>query len=230
MEKRKIINSIFIPFLLVFLLWVIKITETLLDIDLGFLGVYPLKASGLIGIVTSPLIHSGFSHLIANSIPLLVLGTALFYFYREISVKVFLLLYLVTGLWVWVFAREAYHIGASGVVYGLASFIFMSGIIRKNTSLMALAMIVAFLYGGLVWGVFPEYFPEQNISWESHLMGIVAGTVLAIFYRKEGPQKKVYTWDDEEDEENDDEDNAYWKTTITQDEINSIKRTFTWRR
>jgi membrane associated rhomboid family serine protease len=207
---------------------VVKFVEVLSGFDLGFLGIYPLRASGAIGIITSPLIHGDFSHLLANSIPLLVLGTALFYFYKEISVKVLILLYAMVGVWVWVFAREAYHIGASGLVYGLATFIFFSGLIRRNMRLMALAMIVAFLYGGMVWGVFPEFFPEKNISWESHFMGILAGLVLALFYRKEGPQREVYNWEEEDDDE--DDDNAYWKTDITEGEIKQINQIYRVRR
>ncbi len=213
-EKKRLLYSLVIPFLFVFLLWVIKTFEVLTETDLAFLGVYPLKWQGMIGIVTSPLIHADFAHLISNSIPLLILGGSLFYFYKDIAFRVVALIYVVTGIWTWVFAREAYHIGASGLVYGLASFLFISGLVRRNNSLMALALIIAFLYGSMVWGVFPEFFPEKNISWESHLMGIIAGAVLAVYYRKEGPQKKIYEW--EEDEEDDDDiDNQYWNTTIT---------------
>jgi membrane associated rhomboid family serine protease len=231
-DKKRLINSFILPALFVFLLWVIKVIEWIGGFSLGFLGVYPLSPKGLIGIVTAPLIHSDFSHLAANSVPLFILGAALVYFYREISLKVFFLIYLMVGVWVWVFAREAYHIGASGIVYGLASFIFLSGLIRRNSRLIALAMVVAFLYGSFVWGVFPEFFPEQNISWESHLMGIIAGSILAVYYRKEGPQREKYSWEIEEefydDDDDDDDDNghSYWKTTITDEEIKNISQRY----
>jgi hypothetical protein len=136
----------------------------------------------------------------------LFLGGLLFYFYHPIAWKIFWLVWLVTGLWVWVFARgDAVHIGASGVVYGLASFLFLSGILRRDNRLMAITLLIAFLYGGLVWGIFPQLFPHQPISWESHLMGLLAGAVLAIYYRNSEPRRKVYEWEtDDEDEEYED--------------------------
>ncbi len=111
------------------------------------------------------------------------------------------MIYFLTGLLVWLGAKEAYHIGASGVVYGLASFLFFSGIIRKDVRLMAITLFVAFIYGSLIWGIFPEFFPNQNVSTESHFWGLVVGFVLAFYYRKKGPQKKKYDWEYEEDEE-----------------------------
>jgi membrane associated rhomboid family serine protease len=98
-----------------------------------------------------------------------------------------------------------YHIGASGLVYGYVSFLLFSGIIRRNARLMAISLLIVFLYGGFFWGMFPDFFPKRNISWESHLMGGLAGLVLAVYYRKKGIQRDVYRWDedDEEDEEDD---------------------------
>ena len=198
-EKKNILQSLFPPLLFVILLWVIKAGEIVTHIELGFLGIYPLKSTGLIGIITSPLIHSDFKHLFANSIPLLVLGGCLFYFYKEIAVKIFILIYLITGLCVWFGAREAYHIGASGVVYGLASFLFLSGIIRRDGRLLAITLLVTFLYGSLVWGVFPDFYPEKNISFESHFWGLIVGVILALYFRKLGPQRKKYDWEEEEE-------------------------------
>lgn len=232
-EERKLIRSLVFPGLFVFLLWVVWIVEQVGGYDWYFMGVYPRKWSGLIGVITSPLVHGSFSHILANSIPLLVLGGALFYFYRDIALKVFFLIYFITGIWVWFGAREAYHIGASGIVYGLSTFIFVSGIIRGHRGLMALALVVAFLYGSMIWGIFPEFFPEENISWESHLFGILAGTILALFYRKEGPQRKKYEWEleeEDEDENDKDDDGAYWKTNIPDEEVRKIKWVYKPRR
>ena len=198
-EKKNILQSLLPPLLFILLLWVIKAGETVTHTELGFLGIYPLKSTGLIGIITSPLIHSDFKHLFANSIPLLVLGGCLFYFYKEIAVKIFILIYLITGLCVWFGAREAYHIGASGVVYGLASFLFLSGIIRRDGRLLAITLLVTFLYGSLVWGVFPDFYPEKNISFESHFWGLIVGVILALYFRKLGPQRKKYDWEEEEE-------------------------------
>lgn len=213
-EKRKLINSLLPPFLFIVLIWLIKLGEILTQYNFTFLGVYPLRASGLLGVVTSPLIHGDIEHLSANSVPIFVLGSSLFYFYREIALKVVVLIVLITGLSVWIGGREAYHIGASGIVYGLAAFLFVSGIIRNEPRLLAITMFVTFLYGSLVWGIFPDFFPEKNISYEGHLWGMVSGGALAVYFKKEGPQRKIYQW--EKDEENEEE-------TIDQTDISSEK-------
>jgi membrane associated rhomboid family serine protease len=231
-DEKKIVRSMVFPFLIVILMWAVRLVETIGGYDLSFLGIYPLKWQGLPGIITTPFIHSGFSHLIANSVPLIILGSALFYFYREIAFRILIMIWLFTGFWVWVGGRESYHIGASGIVYGLATFILVSGIIRRHTGLMAMALVVVFLYGSLIWGIFPEFFPHENISWESHLFGMVAGISLAVFYRKEGPQRKVYAWeleddlDDENEDEDENDDGTYWKTTLTDDEIKEIRQIY----
>ncbi len=202
-EKSKIAASLVFPVIFLALMWLVKIFEVISGIDLTFLGIYPLKMKGLIGIITSPLIHNDFSHLAANSLPVLILGAAIFYFYKGISYKIFSLIYLLTGIWVWFGAREAYHIGASGLIYGMGAFLFVSGIIRRDNRLMAVSLVVIFIYGSLIWGIFPDFFPNRNISWESHLFGMMAGLILALYFRKAGPQRKQYTWEfeDEEDEE-----------------------------
>lgn len=209
-EKRKLIHSLVFPAIFIFVIWIVKFSEIVFNIDLKDLGVYPRSVSGLIGITTSPFIHADFSHLIANSLPLFFLSTFLFYFYREIAYKIFFLIFFVTGIWVWFGARESFHIGASGIVYGLASFLFFSGIIRKNTKLMGITLVIAFLYGSMIWGIFPEFFPEKNISWESHLSGLLCGLIFAYYYRNRGPKIKKYEWEDEDDDEEDDK-NQYWK-------------------
>lgn len=200
-EKRKLFNSLVPPSLFILLLWVIKLGELATDTSLSFLGVYPRQVSGLIGIVTSPMIHGDLEHLMANTIPLFILGASLFYFYREIALKTVLLIALIAGLSVWIGGREAHHIGASGLVYGLAAFLFLSGIIRWEPRLLAITMLVAFLYGSLVWGIFPDFFPDKNISFEGHFWGLVSGVILAVYYKKEGPQRKRYDWEDEETED-----------------------------
>jgi len=206
----------YFPLAFIILLWLIKAADILWDMGMNEYGLYPLKVKGLLGIITAPLLHSGFSHLFANTVPLLVLGSLLFYFYRPLAWQVFFLIWLITGIWVWVLARgNAPHIGASGIVYGLASFLILSGIIRREQRLMIITLLVTFLYGSLLWGLFPQFFPKEHISWESHLMGLLSGALLAIWYRKSGPQKKIYEWNEEEEEEGED---AYWKSTTTGDE------------
>jgi len=203
-EKNKIINALTIPSLFVAIIGFVHLFSYLLDISFVTYGVFPRKLSGLIGIITSPLIHADFNHLFNNSIPLLILGSALFYFYREVAFKVSFWIYLMVGVWTWVSARESYHIGASGVLYGLFSFLLISGFLRKHKNLISLSFAVIFLYGSLVWGIFPI---DLKISFEGHLWGFIAGVVLAFYYKKQGPQKVEYVWP-EEDEEYDDE---YWK-------------------
>lgn len=199
-RKRLLLNSI-IPGIFVFLMWLVKIIEVLFDIDLSRLGIYPLTVEGLPGILFSPFIHADFTHLFSNSIPLFLLSLALFYFYSEVALKVFIWTYFLTGLLVWFAGREAWHIGASGIVYGLASFLFFSGIIRRYFRLIALSLLIVFLYGSMVWGLFPGVY--KNVSWESHMLGFISGVVLAVWYRKQGPQRPVYEWMDEEEPEMD---------------------------
>ena len=200
-EKIKIFRSLQIPVLFLIFIWVIWLFEIITQFDLGTFGIYPRKLQGLIGIIVSPLLHADIHHLFANSIPLLILGSCLFYFYRELALKITLLIWLITGLCVWAGGRQAYHIGASGVVYGLAAFLFFSGIIRKDGKLLAITLLVTFLYGSMVWGIFPEFFPEKNISFESHFWGMIAGGLLAVYYRKIGPQRHKYDWEEEDENE-----------------------------
>ncbi len=205
LDKKRFILS-FIPMVIfVSLLWVVHVTSVVLDLDLTVLGLYPLKGKGLIGILTAPLIHGDFSHLAANSIPLLILGGLLFYFYRDIAWKVFFLSYFLSNFWIWFGARQAWHIGASGLVYAFAAFLFVSGVIRRDVRLAAISLLVSFLYGSMIWGVLPLV---PRISWESHLMGAIAGIVLALYYKGEGPERKKYSWEYEEDDE---EEFPYWE-------------------
>jgi membrane associated rhomboid family serine protease len=200
--RKKMFLSMIIPGIFVTLMWLVKITEVLLEIDLSDFGIYPLTLKGLPGIVFSPFIHADFNHLFNNSLPLFFLATALFYFYSEVAVKVFVWTYFLTGLFVWFAGRDAWHIGASGVVYGLASFLFFSGIIRRHLRLIALSLLIVFLYGSMVWGIFPDIY--KNVSWESHMLGFFSGVMLALWYRKEGPQRPEYEWLNEEEDNNDD--------------------------
>jgi membrane associated rhomboid family serine protease len=201
--RKKLLLSMIIPGIFVFLMWLVKIIEVLFDIDLSQYGIYPLTAKGLEGIIFSPFIHANFNHLFSNTLPLFFLAVALFYFYSEVALKVFIWTYFITGFLVWVAGREAYHIGASGLVYGLASFLFFSGIIRRYFRLIALSLLIVFLYGSMVWGLFPGVY--KDVSWESHMLGFFSGVVLAVIYRKQGPQVPMYEWLEEEEQE---EENA----------------------
>jgi membrane associated rhomboid family serine protease len=206
-EQKKLLRSLMVPGILVVIMWMVKFCEVIFHTDLGGYGLAPLEWKGLPGILFAPLLHANFSHLFANTLPFFFLGGMLFYFYRPIAWQIIALIWLITGLWVWVFARgDSVHIGASGVINGMASFLFLSGILRRETRLMAITLLITFLYGGLVWGIFPQLFPNQPISWESHLMGLLSGILLAWYYRKSGPQRKPYDWENEDDEDTNDFD------------------------
>ena len=204
--RKKLLLNMIIPGIFVFLMWLVKIIEVLFDIDLSRFGIYPLTIQGLPGILFSPFVHADFNHLFNNSIPLFFLSIALFYFYSEVALKVFIWTYFLTGLLVWIAGRAAWHIGASGLIYGLASFLFFSGIIRRYFRLIALSLLIVFLYGSMVWGLFPGVY--KNVSWESHMLGFFSGVVLAVSYRNQGPQQPVYEWMAEETEENEEGENG----------------------
>ena len=225
-EVKKMLVS-FIPALLfVGVLWLIEYLEVYSGFSLTSYGVLPRTVEGLKGVIFSPFVHDDYKHLLSNSIPLIVLGAGLFYFYKDLAWRVIAGIYLLSGFWLWLGGRESYHIGASGLVYGLTAFLFLSGVLRRETRLMALSLLVVFLYGGMVWGLFPLFI---GVSFEAHIFGTLAGFLFAFVYRKEGPQRKVYLWEDEEESE-EDEENAYWKlpqqqnkTTPSNDTESNIK-------
>jgi len=217
-EKQKFLHSLWFGFFFIIILFLVKSFETFFDINLVRFGIFPLEPKGLLGIIFAPLIHGNWEHLLNNSAPLLVLIVTLFYFYREISYKVFFLVYFIHGFWLWFFARDAYHIGASGVIYGLGAFLFVSGLIRKNSHLLAISLLVAFLYGSMVWGIFPRI---ETISWEGHLTGVAAGILLAFYYRQFGPAPNIGRWKHESDDDNDSimqPDDEYWNLIEKQTE------------
>jgi len=195
--RKKNISKLLTPLLFPVVLWAVHLLSLLLNEDLSKLGLLPRNLVGLLGIFTSPLIHADFSHLISNTIPLIILGWIIFSFYPKVSYMLFLFIYFFTGLLVWIFARQVFHIGASGVVYGFVSFLFFSGIFRRDNASIALALVITFLYGGLVWGMIPGW---KGISWESHLFGAITGLVAAYLFRKIDPPSKKYDWEDEPDD------------------------------
>lgn len=199
--RKKLLLSTIIPGIIVFFMWLVKIVEVLFELDFSGGGIYPLNIKGIPGLLLSPFIHDDFRHLFNNSLPLFFLATALFYFYSDSALKILGWTYILSGALVWFAGRTAWHIGASGVVYGLASFLFFSGIIRRYFRLVALSLLIVFLYGSMVWGMFPDIY--KNVSWESHMLGFFSGIVLTIAFRNEGPQAPVPEWmdEDEEDEE-----------------------------
>jgi len=197
-EKKKFIYSAVFPFIFVLFIVLVKTIELYFDTSFVRFGILPREFSGLKGVLLSPFIHGDWNHVFNNSLPLLILGWAMFYFYRSLAPKVILLSFLLAGLYTWISARTAYHIGASGLVYALFGFLFISGFLRKYIPLVALSFLVAFLYGSLIWGILPW---DKSISWEGHFWGLLIGLILAVVYRKQGPQRKEFVWPEEDEEE-----------------------------
>ncbi|MBC9798597.1 rhomboid family intramembrane serine protease [Sinomicrobium weinanense] len=195
------LTTVLYPFLFVVLIWTVYWVQIKYGYDFTDYGILPRTISGLKGIVFSPFLHGSIKHLYNNTFPLLILGTILFYFYVRQSPRVILYGILLSGFLTWIIGREAYHIGASGLIYVFSSFIFFKGIFTKYYRLVALSLLVVFLYGGLLWYVFPI---DEEISWEGHLSGLITGFILAVFIRGNLPKPVKYAWEREDyDEEND---------------------------
>lgn len=202
MSPKLLIRQVAPSLIFVALIIFVKILEEYFQLSLEKYGVFPRSIEGILGIITSPSIHGDWKHIFNNSVPLLILGTSLRYFYRDISKEVFFWSWFISGLWLWAIGRPSFHIGASGIVYALAAFLFFSGLIRKHTRLMAVSFIVVFLYGSMVWGIFPI---KEHISWEGHLSGGLAGIILAWWFRLEGPPKQKYQYEIDEELESSNE-------------------------
>lgn len=202
MEKsvKHFISSLKFSGVVLLVIWVVHIWAEATGISLARYGVFPRETDGLIGILTAPLIHGSWEHLISNSAPLLVTTTMISFFYKRVAIPSFFFIYLLTGASVWLFGRSVYHIGASGVVYGLVAFIFWSGIFRRNIKSIILALIVIILYSGYLGGILPL---KEGISWESHLLGGIVGIIVAYLFKGiiERDEEKVDPWADEENEE-----------------------------
>lgn len=183
------------PLLFVFAMWIVFWAELRFGWNFVKYGILPLKVEGLRGILFGPFIHGSFKHLFNNSVPILVLSMVLFYFYRNIRWKVLLIGIIATGLLTWLIGRPAFHIGASGVVYMLAAFLFFKGVFSKHVRLIALSFVVVFLYGSLLWYILPI---DPKISWEGHLSGFAIGLGLALLFRHNPIETKKYVWEQED--------------------------------
>ena len=211
------------PILFVLIIWTVFWFEVKFGYVFNSFGVYPRTLTGLRGIIFSPFIHSDIEHLYHNTIPLFVLSAALFYFYRTISWKVIFYGIILSGFLTWCIGRPANHIGASGLIYVLMSFTLFKGIFTKHFRLIALSLLIVFLYGSMIWYVFPI---KENMSWEGHLSGLIVGLFFAIIFRKSISKPKKYAWEhDDYNEEEDpflkhfDKDGNFIETIIETDEV-----------
>jgi membrane associated rhomboid family serine protease len=200
---KQSLQSLFYPLLFVAAMWLVFLLQNTSDFNFTSLGVLPREFKGLPGILTSVFVHGDIGHIASNTLPLLALGMMLFYFYKKIAKAAFLWIWIVSGIWLWIGGRNGidhptYHIGASTLIYGLATFLFFSGVFRRHLRLMVVSALVVFLYGSIMWGIFPF---KTEISWEGHLFGALAGVLVAFNYRHEGPKPRVYQWEEEEEEE-----------------------------
>ncbi|MEP6655715.1 MAG: rhomboid family intramembrane serine protease [Betaproteobacteria bacterium] len=178
-------------------LWLVSLLGW--GLELERFGVRPRQWIGLPGILVAPVLHAGFIHLIANSLPLVVLGTTMLQLYPTAAFRVLPTIYFGPGIVVWVFARGGVHVGASGLVYGLFSYIFVAGLIRRDRRAIAASLLVAFMYGALVWGVLPI---TNGVSWETHLAAALIGTAMAIVQRHvDIPPRIHYSWEGESDDD-----------------------------
>ena len=195
-------SLLIVPLAAVLAIWTVFWLEVKLGVSFHTYGLYPRRWVGLRGVVFSPFIHSSLEHLYNNTVPLAVLSLALFYFYRQKAWKVLLWGWLLSGLLTWLIGRQSYHIGASGIIYLLASFVFFKGIFQKHFRLVALSLAVVFIYGSMLWYIFPV---KDGISWEGHLSGFLSGLFLAKFFRVQAPPIKKYEWEKEGYNEEEDE-------------------------
>lgn len=193
---------ILVPLLLVLIIWTVFLVEVRLGINFNTYGVYPRTLSGLKGILCSPFIHGSIEHLYNNTIPLAILSASVLYFYRKASFKILFYGVLLSGVITWCIGRSSYHIGASGLIYVLVSFIFFKGIFTKYYRLVALSLIVVFIYGSMLWYIFPV---DDAISWEGHLGGFLTGLFFAFVLDVPIPERKKFDWEREDFKEEDDE-------------------------
>lgn len=189
------------PILFVLMIWIVYWVEFRFGLDFTKLGIHPREIIGLRGILFSPFIHSGINHLWHNTLPLLILSSALFFFYWKRAMNILLIGLIVTGILTWFIGRPAYHIGASGIIYMLFGFLFLKGVLARHKRLIALSFATVFVYGSMLWYIAPI---NPNISWEGHLSGLLAGVSMAFVIKNKIARPKVYDW--QRPEYNPDED------------------------
>ena len=199
-DRRKLKDAALVTLALIAAIWAIKLLELSFDLGLYRVGLYPMRLSGLVGILTAPLIHGSIEHTMSNTLPLFLLGATLHYAYPKSRWWVIGMIWIGSGIGAWIWGRPSYHFGASGLTHGLMFFIFLAGVIRRDSRSVVMAMLAFYLYGSMVWGIFPR---EPGISFELHLFGALMGIIAAVVFRHHDPkqQRRVYDWELEDDDE-----------------------------
>lgn len=169
------------------LIWIAHFLNTLTGHQLDVFGIYPRKLEALPGVILWPFLHANFNHIILNTTPLFFMGFLVALRGRRLFVYSSLLIVAVGGLGVWIFGREAFHIGASGLVFGYFGFLVAIGIYERSFSGLAIASLTLFYYGGIIFGVLPT---NSFVSWEGHLFGLLAGILAArVFANPRGSKR-----------------------------------------
>ena len=196
--KSRLYYSLFFPSIILIIIWTVKITEEILGTSFSHFGLYPLRIQNITGIVFYVFIHGDFEHLFSNTFAFFILCGSLFYFYKHNAFKIFFFLWIFSGITLWLIGRPSYHIGISGIIYGLASYLFFSGLFVKERTLSVVSLLVVFLYGSIVWGMLPG---KDGISWEGHISGFAWGLILSFYFSSENiemTQKKFADFSEEE--------------------------------
>jgi membrane associated rhomboid family serine protease len=185
-------------------IWLAWLGAWALGWNMDDLGIRPRDVHGLIGVLSAPFVHASFEHLMSNTLPLGLLAALTLYAYPRATRYALPSIWLGSGLGVWLWARSSVHVGISGVTVGLMAFLFLIGLLRRDRLGVAIALLVFFLYGGMLMSVLPH---EEHVSFEYHFFGALAGVIAAIAWRKLDPEppRKRYSWEDEEPAATDDE-------------------------
>lgn len=203
-------------------IWAVFLFELVFGLDLSRFGLRPRDGAGLLGLLTTPLLHGNLAHISSNSLPLFVGGVAMLFLYPNSSLRALPAIYIGSAALAWIFARPSVHIGASGLVYGMLAFVFVSGILRRDLRSVGVSLMVWFLYGSMIWGVLPA---GQGMSWELHASGMVIGVVMALLYRHwDLPPLKRYDWEDDDDDDPPDWDGGSWDWEVRRDTDKPVGR------
>lgn len=217
LEKKRFLYALFFPTILAIVMGLVFACQVGLHLDLFWLGVHPRRLNGLLGIFTHVFVHADVTHLLNNLLSFWVLSVALFYFYKDIALRILLYSWVLSGTLLWIIGRFSWHVGCSDLIYCLAFFLFLSGLLRRHVPLIAISLAVVFVYGSLIWNLLP-WMPDMEISWEGHLSGAVSGIALAIAFRHQGPQRPA----DSDDEESDEDEPHYWEMNETSENDTGI--------